>query len=347
MQRGEGQVSGVIPAAVMAAREGEQTDLTIIVVSWNVAADLRECLESICLAAQPPLKMEIIVVDNASSDGTVDMLRTQFPTVRVIANGENVGFSAANNQGMALAQGRYILCLNPDTLVRKDTVRTCLEYMESHPDVGLLGCKIVYPDGTIQYESARNFPTLMDTFVDSLYLHMLFPRNRVFGHHLMTYWDHLDSRDVPCIAGAFMLFRRQVLDQVGPFDAAIPMYLDDIDLCYRVTLAKWRTYYLASTEIVHKGGRSEASTGRDRGPVNAAARYVFFLKHRGRRAARAFRLVILCGALFRLSVAFVTLPIRQLHCSRSTFLGRLLISRQLALLRWGLTYRSPSATRGM
>jgi GT2 family glycosyltransferase len=211
--------------------------------------------------------------------------------------------------------------------------------------VGLLGCKILYPDGSIQHECARNFPELRTSLLDSFYLQMVFPKSRVFGRSLMTYWDHDDSRAVPCILGAFMLFRRQVLEEVGLFDTTVPMYLDDIDLCYRVGQTRWRTYYLASVHIIHKGGRSEAQTARTRDPVAINAIYVFFLKHRGRWAARCFRGIMVCRALFRLTLATVLAPLRPVLTTRQTSLKKaLVIERHVALLRWSLSPQTLTVT---
>jgi GT2 family glycosyltransferase len=322
----------------------DSPDLSIVIVSWNVSADLEECLASIEAASPPANGVEVIVVDNASSDDSVDMLRS-FPTVRVLVNSENLGFSAANNQGIGQAQGRYVLVLNPDTVIEAETLVLCLSHMDANPDVGLLGCKVIRPDGTIQPECARNFPTLRDSLLDSFYLHMIFPKSRMFGTSLMTYWDHADSRDVPCIVGAFMLLRREVLREVGLFDTSVPMYLDDIDLCYRISRSRWRTYYLSTARIVHKGGRSEAKAGRVLDGLGAQARYAFFLKHFGWPTALAYRMIIFVRGLFR-CVAAVGACLAQLLVGPRGALPKVAQGkRPIALLKWSLTNRQSNTAR--
>ena len=284
------------------------SSLSIIIVSYNVRDDLYECLKSVSEAEfRDPL--QVIVVDNGSRDGTVEMVRSAFPQVEMICNDGNVGFPRANNQALVLARGTFTLYLNPDTVVMTDTLSTCVRYMREHPEVGLLGCKVVFPDGKIQYECARNFPTLEASVWEAFYLHMLFPKHRRFGKTLMGYWDHNDSREVPCLVGAFMLSRLTILKALGGMDESVFMFLEDVDLCYRVLQSGWTVYYLADVTIVHKSGRSREKYSGSLAPTNAEALYAFFKIHSGVGAARVCRLIFLVQGVFRLILSVLLLPI--------------------------------------
>jgi GT2 family glycosyltransferase len=287
-------------------------DLTIVIVSWNICADLRECLRSL-QETSDGLSLDIWVVDNASSDDTVKMLHSEFPDVNVIANSHNVGFARANNQVLAKCSSDYVLLLNPDTLVLRGTLTSCLEYMRTHPELGILGCSLVYPDGVLQFESARNLPSLSAMALDAMYFHMVFPRSRVFGHTLMSYWDHRDSRSIPCISGAFMLVTGQFLTRVGLMDETYPMYMEDTDWCCRAHEADMEVFYLASASVIHKSGRSVAQLrgGRRRVWLNAKSAELYFRKHMGQTAARMLRLICLWQGVFRTCVSLTLWPIRD------------------------------------
>ena len=318
--------------------------LTIIIVSFNVCRDLRECLESV-YASDCDEAVQVIVVDNASGDDTAGMVREEFPAVELICNSANVGFPRANNQGLAIAQGTFTLFLNPDTVVRPDTFAACVRYMDEHTDVGLLGCKVRYPDGSIQYECARNYPSLDAMVWEALYLHMLFPRNRHFGKTLMSYWDHEDSREVPCILGAFMLTRRSILTAIGGMDDSVFMFMEDLDLCYRIRQAGWKVFYFADTSIIHKAGRSQQAFAGSLKPTNAEAKYAFFRKHSGLAAATVCRLIFLLQGVFRLTVSLVLIPvISTFPGTRPKLRGSWIVEDHWHLLQWALGRRPNAET---
>jgi GT2 family glycosyltransferase len=180
-------------------------DLSIIVVNWNTSDLLAKCLRCV----QSTVKQttyEIWVVDNASSDGSVDMLRRDFPDVKLVANTQNVGFARANNQAMRLAAGCYLLLLNSDAFVKDNTIDTMVRFMDARPDAGLAGCKLLYEDGRLQ-PSCSTFPTLATELTIAFGLDKLFPKSRVFGKYMMTDWDYHDSREVDVIMGAFFVAR--------------------------------------------------------------------------------------------------------------------------------------------
>jgi GT2 family glycosyltransferase len=318
--------------------------LALIIVSYNVCRDLRECLTSV-YASDFDEGVQVIVVDNASSDGTVDMIRNEFPAVDLIQNSGNVGFPKANNQGLSTARGDFTLFLNPDTVVMPDTLRACVRFMREHADVGLVGCKVRYPNGAIQYECARNFPALSTMVWEALYLHMLFPRNRRFGWTLMGDWDHEDSREVPCVLGAFMLARRSILDALGGMDESVFMFMEDLDLCYRVREAGWKIFYLADATIIHKGGRSQETYSGSLRATYAEARYAFFRKHFGPSAALACRAIFLMQSVFRLAVSLCLMPlVAAFPRAKRALRGAWAVGEHWHLLRWALRHRTSEGT---
>lgn len=231
-------------------------DLSILIVNYNTAALTLQCLRSV-FQSKGDYAFEVIVIDNASSDVSVEQIERQFPQVKLICNKENVGFAAANNQGIARAQGKYILLLNSDTVVREDTFDTMISFMEAHPRVGASGCKIVLPDGSLDKACKRGFPTPSAAFFYAFGIARWFPNNPYFNQYHMSHLDPDQQYPIDCLVGAFMLVRKTVIDQVGGLDETFFMYGEDIDWCYRIKQAGWEIYYYPRTEIVHhKGGSS-------------------------------------------------------------------------------------------
>jgi GT2 family glycosyltransferase len=319
------------------------TSLSVIIVSYNVRDDLRECLTSV-YAIDSADTLQVIVVDNGSKDGTVEMVQRQFPQVDLICNRDNIGFPRANNQALDHARGTFTLYLNPDTVVMRETLSTCVRYIREHPDVGLLGCKVTYPDGSIQYECARNFPTLEARIWEAFYLHMLFPRHRRFGKTLIGYWDHEDSREVPCLVGAFMLSRLTILKALGGMDESVFMFMEDLDLCYRVRTAGWKVFYLSDVAIVHKTGRSQKRYSGSLASTNAEAIYGFFKKHSTPTSARTCRFILLVQGLFRFTVSLVLFPVSYAFPrTRRRLRGACVPSGHWHLLKWAIGLTSKKA----
>jgi len=228
-------------------------DLSIIIVSWNVQALLRQCLESIPQATLG-LTYEVIVVDNASTDNSQNLAR-EFPHVRWIQNEENVGFTRANNQGIALSQGRFICFLNPDTVLHPNALVTLVQYLQAHPDVGIVGPQLQYPDGTLQ-PSRYRFPTLMTSLMESTPLAWAWPSNP--WNRLYHYSDRSPkhTHEVDWLNGACLVVRRDVIDTVGPFDEGFFMYSEELDLCRRAKDAGWQIVYMPDALVTHYEGRS-------------------------------------------------------------------------------------------
>ncbi|MGD9495277.1 MAG: glycosyltransferase family 2 protein [Armatimonadota bacterium] len=229
-------------------------DVSVCIVSWNVAEDLRACLNSVRAQHTPP-SHEVIVADNASSDGTVGMVRAQFPEVILIANDKNLGFARATNQTLRVARGRYLLMLNPDTLLPANGLAQLVAVADAHPEAGIVAPRLVYPDGSLQY-SCRRFPTISAALFRNTFLGRLFPKAHAAAHYVMADWDHETQRPVDWASGAALLIRRKAYEQVGELDEGFVWGSEDVDYCLRMNAAGWRVLFTPATTIVHAVGRS-------------------------------------------------------------------------------------------
>ncbi len=228
--------------------------LSICIVNWNTRDLLRACLCSI-YAYPPDEPFEVIVVDNGSTDGSAEMVRREFPQVILIANAENRGYAGGNNQAMEQAQGEFVLLLNPDTEIKPDTLRNALHSMRSHPEVGAIGAKQLFPDGRVQ-PSLRGFPTPANLFYEVSGLAKLFPNSRRFGAYRMSWFDYDEAIEADQPMGTFLMVRQEVIKQVGLMDEQFPLFFNDVDWCYRIKQAGWSIRFVPSVEIVHHGGAS-------------------------------------------------------------------------------------------
>ncbi|MUG73955.1 glycosyltransferase family 2 protein [Paenibacillus validus] len=230
-------------------------DLSIIVLNYNTKQLTLNCLESIRNSVTEYL-YEIILVDNHSTDGSIEAFEKHYPEIELIRNQVNVGFSKGNNQAMKIARGRYVLLLNSDTIVNSDTLDVMLQFMDQQPTVGAAGCKVVLPDGSLDKACRRGFPTPSASFYYAFGFAKLFPRVPRFNQYQLSYLDPDQDYPVDCLVGAFMMVRREVIDQVGMLDEDFFMYGEDIDWCYRIKEAGWGIHYYPYTEIVHYKGAS-------------------------------------------------------------------------------------------
>ncbi|MDQ0890923.1 GT2 family glycosyltransferase [Paenibacillus sp. V4I9] len=230
-------------------------DLSIIVLNYKTRDLTLACLQSVFSSATSYI-YEVILIDNASNDGIIPAATEQFPQVICIANTENVGFSRANNQGILIAQGRYVLLLNSDTIVQPDTLDVMLRFMDENPTVGASGCKIVLPDGSLDKACKRGFPTPSASFYYAFGFSKLFPNTPRFNQYQLGYLSPNDAYPIDSLVGAFMLIRREAIEQVGMLDEEFFMYGEDIDWCYRIKEAGWVNYYYPRTQIVHHKGAS-------------------------------------------------------------------------------------------
>jgi hypothetical protein len=255
-------------------------DVTIIIVSWNTREILRHCLRSVYENAGA-VDFQVIVVDNASADGSAEMVAKDFPQVQLIANPDNRGFAAANNQGMALARGRYILLLNSDTIVLDKAIEKTAAFAAEHPKAAVVGCRVLNADHTIQ-NSCFMFPSALNLLLSFTYGYKLFPKSRFWGREQMTHWDRSDARAVDVISGCFMLVRREAIEQVGRMDEAFFMYAEETDWCYRFRQAGWTVMFVPSASIIHLGGASSQQVvSKMRLQVSGSILY-FLKKHKSR-----------------------------------------------------------------
>ncbi|MUG47210.1 glycosyltransferase family 2 protein [Paenibacillus woosongensis] len=230
-------------------------DLSIIIVSYNTCRLTLDCLQSV-FDSRTAYQYEVFVVDNASSDDSVEAISREFPQVILIANEENTGFAKANNQAMEIANGRYVLLLNSDTIIQPETLQTMISLMDERSDLGAAGCKIILPDGSLDKACRRGFPTPSASFYYAFGFSRLFPNTPRFNQYQLGYLDPDEAYPVDCLMGAFMLVRREVIQQIGGLDETFFMYGEDVDWCYRIKEAGWGIQYEPATYIVHYKGAS-------------------------------------------------------------------------------------------
>lgn len=253
-------------------------DISIIIVNYNVKEFVKNLLFSLNKALEN-YSSEIILIDNASSDGSVIDIQEKFPYVKVIANKDNVGFGKANNQGLEISEGKFIVLLNPDTIVREDTFSKLIEFIEANKEVGMTTCKVLNPDGTLQLACRRSFPGPWTSFTKITGLSNLFPKSKLFSRYNLTYLDENEANEVDAISGSFMMFTREVYKKVGGFDPQFFMYGEDLDLCYRVQSAGYKVFYTPTTEIIHYKGESTKRSSIDETKIFYNAMHLFVKKH--------------------------------------------------------------------
>jgi GT2 family glycosyltransferase len=230
-------------------------DLSVIIVSFNVRDYLRQCLNSV-KSATDNIDCEIFVVDNNSEDGTIKMIKEEFPDIRLITNNVNCGFSAANNQAIRISGGRFVLLLNPDTIVDKNTFVKCINFLDNHPDGGALGVTMINGEGRFLPESKRAFPTPLTAFFKIFGGSFLFPKSPFFNRYYLPQIDSRQTSYTEVISGAFMFIRREALNISGLLDEDFFMYGEDIDLSYRLIQSGYKNYYFAESQIIHFKGKS-------------------------------------------------------------------------------------------
>ena len=265
-------------------------DLSVIVVSWNVRDLLRDCLRSV-VAQKGDLVVQVVVVDSGSADGTAEMVRAEFPEVHLIARADNVGFAKGNNLGLAVANGRYWLLLNPDTVVLPGALPTAVAYLAQHAAVGMVGCQLLNGDGSVQ-SSRRRFPTWWTAVFESTWLQPYAPAG-VLAHYYATDLPDGETAEVDWVMGAFLLTRPEVVAQVGGLDEGYFMYSEELDWCKRMKLAGWGVVYLPQAQVVHYQGKSSEQAVTMRHIYFNRAKLRYFGKYHGRWAMHSLRLVLL------------------------------------------------------
>lgn len=299
------------------------TDLSIIIVNWNSTAYLLKCLESI-YAQTHETAFEIIVVDNASPDGNIGIVKQQYPDVVLIESPVNLGFAGANNLGFRASRGEYVVFLNPDTVLRNAAFDLMLRQVCSLPSVGAAGCTLLNEDQSLQTAAIQTFPTIVNQLLDLDVLRNRFPACSLWNIAPLFAGGTEPSR-VEVISGACVLFRREVFAQIGQFSEEYFMYAEDLDLCYKAAQGGFTNYYIPQGQIIHYGGKSSI---RRRAVVmkwRSILRYV--AKHRGYSYQLVFRAAMACGALGRLALLVAAVAVSR---------GARRDSARDALLKWWL-----------
>lgn len=313
-----------------------QIDLSVILVSYNTAGMLPECVAALRKSLER-LTHEILIVDNASRDGSAALIRRDFPDCRLIENDVNVGFGRANNQALAWARGRYVLLLNTDAFVLPDTIDKTVAYMDAHQQCGILGVKLVGRDGVLQ-PSARYFPTPMNIFLNRTGLGRVFTNVRMVDD---MNWDHKSVRRCDWVPGCYYLVRREVIDKLGLFDPRYFLYYEEVDHCLAARKAGWETVYFPDTTVVHIGGESAKSDsevtagGRQIEAIQIESELLYFRKNHG--------ILAVVADIVLTSLADAIVIVKRLIRGRMP-LG-LDTAWRRALLLWSLFRRTGWATR--
>ncbi len=304
--------------------------LSVIIVNYNVKYFLEQCLTSVKKALRN-IDGEVFVVDNNSVDGSVEMVRAKFPEVRLIVNRENLGFAKANNQAMKQARGEYLLLLNPDTVVEDDTFEKTVAFMDEHPDAGGLGVKMVDGTGRFLPESKRGFPTPLTAFYKIFGLSALFPHSKRFSQYHLGYLDENEIHPVDVLAGAFMLLRKSVIEEIGGLDEDFFMYGEDIDLSYRIKQAGYTNYYFPETRIIHYKGESTKKSSVNYVLVFYRAMVIFARKHLSAKQAGIFTFLIHIAIYFRAFLALLSRFFQRIWLPLFDFF---LLSIGVFLMKW-------------
>ena len=279
--------------------------LSIVIVNWRSVTFLAQCLRTIVQETKD-LPFEVIVIDNASFDGSEEMVHREFPQTLFIQSKDNLGFSRGNNQAFARSHGKYILFLNPDTEITGDALAMLVNCLEADPKAGIVGPKLLNSDGSLQTSCVQAFPTILNQVFDAEALRRLFPNSSLWGVSAL-YRDDPAPAKVDVISGASLMIRRDVFEEVGQFSTDYFMYSEDVDLCYKVHSAGWKVVYLSGATVVHHGGQSSSKKAESNfaAVMIRESLYSYFKVRRGPLYAGAFRVTAGLFAMFRLALLLV------------------------------------------
>jgi len=313
-------------------------DLSIIIVNWNSIDYLKKCLSSIYGHA-PGMQFEVVVVDNASYDGCAAILASDFPEVRFVQSTENLGFARANNLAFSKSTGRTLLFLNPDTEITGGALERMLVVFESKPDAGVVGCRLLNGDLSIQITSVQAFPTILNEALDITRLREWFPRSRLWGNAAL--WEREPCvSEVDCISGACLMIRRDVFEAVGHFSTGYFMYVEDRDLCYKVRQAGYRSYFINTAEVIHFGGTSTGSRPESSFEtiMRCESLFSFMRWRRGRLYAGMYRLTMAATAVGRLAALGILSAFRSRRNQDRQLQNSL--TKWVAIFRWTTGFES-------
>jgi len=284
-------------------------ELSIICVNWNSVDCLRECIATV-KEYTTGIDYEIIVVDNASPQGGVEALEREFPWIKLIKSDKNLGFAGANNVGCRASEGEYLLLLNPDTKLIAPSINIMLEHMRGLPDAGIVGCKLLNSDHSVQLSSIQRFPTILNQAIDAEYLRLRWPHCPLWAIAPL-FSDKVNVLRVDVIPGACMLLRRTVFEEVGMYSEDYFMYAEDLDLNYKLKSAGYKNYYIGETAIIHHGGRSSSRQKVSHWAtiMKCDAMLRLFIKTRGQAYGFGYRTAMGCVAVGRLVILNLSWPL--------------------------------------
>lgn len=310
-------------------------DLSVVIVNWNSTEYTIPCVSSID-AQTKNLEFEIIVVDNASADDSCRVIQERCPSVKLVRSSQNVGFGQANNLGFQHSSGRILLFLNPDTELHGPAINLMHACLNSSADIGVLGCRLLNHDLSVQTSCIHRFPTILNQVADIELLRRLFPRLKVWGMLPLFDTDREKPATVEAVSGACQMIRREVFKKVGLFSTDYFMYMEDLDLCYKVREIGGKVCYLGSATIVHHGGQSSKKRGGEdfSGPMMRESLLRFLRKSRGPFYAGLYRLSMFLVSVLRLAVLAVLLPIRSARLDRDSLRHSLM--KWHKILRWSV-----------
>lgn len=309
-------------------------DISIIIVNWNSAEYVRKCLESIYAETQG-IDFEVIVVDNASYDGCAEMLNVSFPMVKFIQNKTNSGFACANNMGFGSSTGQSLLFLNPDTEILCSAINVMHFYLQSLPDAGCVGCRLLNTDLSLQTSCIQPFPTILNQIFGIEYLKLRFPEFKLWGIKPL-FFNNGAPQKVEVVSGACMMINRNVFETIGMFSTDYFMYSEDVDLCYKIQQAGYKVYYVNDCVVVHHGGTSSKHTKVNNlnNVLIRESRLKYFKKTSGRLTAILYRFLIGVASIVRLIILLIITPIAILLHRTDLLYPKLIKWKNI--LRWAL-----------
>ncbi len=314
------------------------TRLSAIVVSWNTRDLLRRCLESLCASSGEGGQLELLVVDNGSTDGSPEMVRSDFPGATLIANGQNLGFARANNQAIARAEGQHLLLANTDTEMVGSAVADMVRYADEHPDVAVVGPQLLNADGSVQ-SSRRSFPTASTAFLESTVLQRWLPNHPAVRRYYLLDSPDGETQEVDWLVGACLLVRGEACRQVGLMDEGYFMYSEEMDWCRRFSDAGWKIVYLPTARVIHYEGQSSGKDPYHRHTRFQYSKCRYFEKHRGPRFAQLLRVFLLGNYLFLWLEDAAELVLlrrnRSMRRERMSVLAKVLRWQLRWVARWG------------
>lgn len=316
--------------------DNAQLDLSIIIVNWNSWDYLHKCIVSIMENAHG-LRYEVIVVDNCSSDNSIENIAHYFPDLIFIRNETNVGFPAANNQAFRIAQGQYFLMLNPDTLIKEETLQQSLAVLRNDSSIGCLGVKTLKGDDEILFSCARSRPSMWSVFCHLFYIDTIFRKWRFHKSIDMPYWDHNNSCDVDLLHGGYMMFPKSIYAKLGGLDEKVLMFYEDTEYCCRIKNAGFRIYYLADVDVVHFVGIScSKADPKWIAKMYCEADYSYFLDYGGgsQTAFLYLMMILLCCPLRILCIPFIWLGYIIKSCKKRKM--SLISSKIIASTIWAV-----------